>query len=464
MNWKETTAVYENDLIKDLQRLLAVESVKMEARPNAPFGLKCREALDEMLAMAKRDGFATQDIDGYAGVITYGEGEESVGVLGHLDIVPIGDGWSRDPYGSELVDGVLFGRGALDDKGPGMAAYYALKAIKDAGIKLKRKVMLIYGCDEESGMACMKYYREHGEIPTMGFVPDANFPLIYGEKGIYVFTLSGKVNTVIQTMEAGSRPNIVIGKANATVHAMSEEQERLFSFYLKSHQLNGNLRREADGSVRIYMEGKPFHAMAPFHGVNAGLHLLNFIGAAYDDAFARAIYALFGDWQGSGLGIAAEGARMGFLTLNTGVIEIKEGQVKIVNDIRYPIDVDAVQMKAQIAKQIEAGTLALTLAVSNDSAPLYVDPKSELVSTLEAIYRKHSGDETTPIMTIGGGTYARNFDQFVAYGPELPNMNQNVNMKIGGPHQEDEGIQISDLMMARAIYAESIAALAGETA
>lgn len=464
MNWKETTAVYENDLIKDLQRLLAVESVKMEARPNAPFGLKCREALDEMLAMAKRDGFAIQDIDGYAGVITYGEGEESVGVLGHLDIVPIGDGWSRDPYGSELVDGVLFGRGALDDKGPGMAAYYALKAIKDAGIKLKRKVMLIYGCDEESGMACMKYYREHGEIPTMGFVPDANFPLIYGEKGIYVFTLSGKVNTVIQTMEAGSRPNIVIGKANATVHAMSEEQERLFSFYLKSHQLNGNLRREADGSVRIYMEGKPFHAMAPFHGVNAGLHLLNFIGAAYDDAFARAIYALFGDWQGSGLGIAAEGARMGFLTLNTGVIEIKEGQVKIVNDIRYPIDVDAVQMKAQIAKQIEAGTLALTLAVSNDSAPLYVDPKSELVSTLEAIYRKHSGDETTPIMTIGGGTYARNFDQFVAYGPELPNMNQNVNMKIGGPHQEDEGIQISDLMMAMAIYAESIAALAGETA
>ncbi|WP_276834070.1 dipeptidase PepV [Massilicoli timonensis] len=464
MNWKERTAVYENDLIKDLQRLLAVESVKMEARPNAPFGLKCREALDEMLAMAKRDGFAIQDIDGYAGVITYGEGEESVGVLGHLDIVPIGDGWSRDPYGSELVDGVLFGRGALDDKGPGMAAYYALKAIKDAGIKLKRKVMLIYGCDEESGMACMKYYREHGEIPTMGFVPDANFPLIYGEKGIYVFTLSGKVNTVIQTMEAGSRPNIVIGKANATVHAMSEEQERLFSFYLKSHQLNGNLRREADGSVRIYMEGKPFHAMAPFHGVNAGLHLLNFIGAAYDDAFARAIYALFGDWQGSGLGIAAEGARMGFLTLNTGVIEIKEGQVKIVNDIRYPIDVDAVQMKAQIAKQIEAGTLALTLAVSNDSAPLYVDPKSELVSTLEAIYRKHSGDETTPIMTIGGGTYARNFDQFVAYGPELPNMNQNVNMKIGGPHQEDEGIQISDLMMAMAIYAESIAALAGETA
>ena len=179
MNWKERTAVYENDLIKDLQRLLAVESVKMEARPNAPFGLKCREALDEMLAMAKRDGFAIQDIDGYAGVITYGEGEESVGVLGHLDIVPIGDGWSLDPYGSELVDGVLFGRGALDDKGPGMAAYYALKAIKDAGIKLKRKVMLIYGCDEESGMACMKYYREHGEIPTMGVVPDSNFPMIY---------------------------------------------------------------------------------------------------------------------------------------------------------------------------------------------------------------------------------------------------------------------------------------------
>lgn len=462
MKWYELTKQYENEMLKDLRDLLAIESVKQEPQEKAPFGVGCRQVLDKMMEIAKRDGFEVLDLDGYACVISYGEGEESVGVLGHLDIVPIGDGWSYDPFGKDLVDGVLFGRGTIDDKGPGMAAYYALKAVKDAGIPLKRKVMLIYGCDEESGMGCMKYYKQHGEIPTMGFVPDANFPLIYGEKGIYVFELSGKVDTVIVSMKAGNRPNIVIGKATAVVKSMTKEQEQLFDFYLISHQLKGTRKVLENGQVELFIEGKPFHAMAPFNGVSAGLHLLNFIGSAYQDQFANTIYQQYGSWQGDGIGIAMEGARMGFLTLNTGIILIENGIAKVVVDIRYPIDVDVEVMKEKIKAANESNILQFSLKVLNDSAPLYVDPKSTLVSTLESIYRKYSGDQTTPIMTIGGGTYARTFENFVAFGPELPNMNQDLAIKVGGPHQEDEGVKVADLMLSMAIYAESIEQLAGK--
>ena len=156
---------------------------KASARAGAPFGEGCRKALDYMLELGRKEGFEVKDYDGYAGVISYGEGTESVGVLAHLDIVPLGDGWTKDPYGGEIEQGYLFGRGALDDKGPAMAGFYALKMLKDKGIQLDRKIMLILGCNEETGMECMKYYTQHGEIPTMGFTPDADFPVIYGEKG-----------------------------------------------------------------------------------------------------------------------------------------------------------------------------------------------------------------------------------------------------------------------------------------
>ena len=167
MDWKKCFTSYQDAFINDLRGLLAIDSTRDDssATINAPFGKGCRQALDYMFALAKRDGFTYQDYDGYAGVISYGDGKESVGVLAHLDIVPIGEGWTKDPFSGEIVDGYLFGRGSEDDKGPAMAAYYAMKMLKDQGIRLQRKVMLILGCDEESGMQCMEHYKKHGEIP-----------------------------------------------------------------------------------------------------------------------------------------------------------------------------------------------------------------------------------------------------------------------------------------------------------
>lgn len=234
MNWLEYTKNYEELFLSDLRGLINIPSLRNdeESREGAPFGEDIRRALDYMMELGKRDGFKVSDIDGYACVIEYGEGSETLGVLGHLDIVPLGEGWTKQPLGGEIVDGYMFGRGVIDDKGPGMAAYYSLKMIKDAGVQLNKRVMLIYGCDEETGMSCMDYYVKHAEVPQMGFVPDADFPVIYGEKGGLHLVLDGDVQTKIKSMNCGSRPNIVIGRAKALVDAKLDEEA--FAYYLKA--------------------------------------------------------------------------------------------------------------------------------------------------------------------------------------------------------------------------------------
>lgn len=463
MNWLEETKLYKDAFIEDLRKLIAIPSLRNdeEACANAPFGKGCRAALDYMMELGRREGFTVKDIDGYACVLEYGEGDESVGVLGHLDVVPIGEGWTKDPFGGEIIDGYMFGRGTGDDKGPSMAGFYALKMLKDKQIPLNKKIMLIYGCDEESGMECMDYYEKHGEIPTFGFVPDASFPLVYGEKGIMKVTLEGTCDTVIRSMHAGERPNIVIGKANAFLKQWNKEYEDKFIYYLESHQMEGGINY-LDDDVNVSMEGAFAHGAWPYKGVNAALHLLNYVGSAYKDRFAMDTYELLNDWMGKPLGIDFEGAYMGFLTMNTGIVDIEDGTVKITLDIRYPNEMTSEDIVQTIKEKLEERESSLHVSHVSDSKPLFVDPKSKLVTTLESVYREYTKDEFTPPMTMGGGTYARKLPNFVAYGPEFPNTVHDTDMEIGAAHQKDEAVKVDDLMMAIAIYAGALEALAKE--
>ena len=300
MDFNTEVLKYKDDFLKDLNTLVSYESVRDESTKaeNAPFGKNCRDVLDAMLDMAKRDGFETKDIDGYAGVVEYGKGDETFGVLGHLDIVPLGEGWTKDPLKVTLENGYIFGRGVMDDKGPALAGYYALKMIRDLNIPLKKRVMLITGCDEESGMECMNYYVDHAEVPQMGFVPDANFPVIYGEKGGLHVGLVSRDETVIKKLHAGSRPNIVIGKADVTVDVMSYQQEDLFKFYCATQGVKGSIKRSEEG-VTLHIDGAFAHAAMPYNGVNAAVLLLNFIGEAYNDQLSKDLYFLLKDWMGN---------------------------------------------------------------------------------------------------------------------------------------------------------------------
>lgn len=460
MDFRKLANEYTEAYLKDLNSLVSIESVrdKEHAADGMPFGPACRKALDTMLEIGQRDGFRTKNIDGYAGVIELGDGDESVGVLGHLDVVPLGDGWTKDPLKVTVDDGYVFGRGVLDDKGPVMAAYYAMKLLKEHNIPLKRKVMLIAGTDEESGMECMDYYKEHGEIPDLGFTPDADFPVIYAEKGHVHLRLLSEAPTVIKEFEGGLRPNIVIGQADALISSQDPKKE-LFAFYLKTNGLKGSMEETPEG-IRIHMEGTPAHAAMPYNGVNAGTHLLNFIGEAYDDQLSRDLYTLTKDWKGSPEKIDVDGVYMGFLTMNPGIITFKDGKADVLIDIRYPNDTTPEKILAGFEEACKELSSPVEAVLESTTEPLFVDPDSKLVSDLMASYRKYTKDDFTPAIAIGGGTYAKKFDNFVAFGPEKPAEVKTTDAFVGGCHQRDEGIKLDDLIEAIAIYADAIASLA----
>ncbi len=447
----------------DLERLVAVESVRdiEHAGPGAPFGPKVKEALETLLDIARRDGFETKNYDGYAGLITLGDGEESVGILGHLDVVPLGKGWQHDPLKLSEENGYLFGRGVLDDKGPLLAGYYALKLVRDAGIPLKRKVMLIAGTDEESGMGGIKEYVKTGPIPTMGFTPDADFPVIYGEKGNLHITLDSDAPTIIESFEAGERPNVVIAQAKAVLNTDKFDSDS-FDFFLRLNGLKGHGELK-DGKVHLFVEGKAAHGSVPYLGVNAAVHLLNYIGQAYDDSLAKDLYFLLQDWKGTPENIDINGVYMGFLTLNPGILTIKDGHTHVLIDIRYPNDTTP----EKVLKGFEEACFSLETpifpAIESSGKPLFVDPNSDLVKNLMASYATYSGDTFSPAITIGGGTYAKMFDNFVAFGPEKPWEKPPKDMKIGGCHEADEGISKKALLEAIAIYADAIVRLANQS-
>ncbi len=451
---------HQDNFLKDLNTLVEIESTRdmTSAKENAPFGNNCRKALDAMLSIASLDGFKTEDVDGYAGVVEYGNGQDSFGIVGHLDIVPLGEGWTKDPLKVTYKDGYVFGRGVMDDKGPVLAAYYALKLIKENNIQLNKRVKLIVGCDEESNMDCMKYYKEHAEIPSSGFSPDADFPVIYGEKGGLHVVLKSKDATIIKKMHAGSRPNIVIGKADAYVETMTDQQKAEFEFYLKAHHLNGSISNE-DGLVKIHMEGVSAHAAWPYNGNNAAVHLFNYIGISFNDQLSQDLYYMLQDWMGKPLGIHVEGSYMSCLTMSTGIVDIENNETSILIDIRYPNDVTGTEVVSKIAQAARKLESNIEVINESDSKPLFVDPSSKLVTDLMDVYMKYTKDTFHPATTIGGGTYARMFDNFVSFGPETPWIEDEIEDVVGGCHQADEGIRLSTLIKAIAIYAEAIVTL-----
>ena len=185
IDWTKEVEARKDDLLEDLQNLLRINSERDDAQatPEAPFGPGPVAGLKHMLAYGERDGFTVKNVDNYAGHIEYGEGDETLGIFGHMDVVPAGDGWETDPYEPVIKDGKIYARGASDDKGPSMAAYYAMKIIKELGLPVSKKIRFVVGSDEESGWGDMDYYFQHEEAPDFGFSPDAEFPIINGEKG-----------------------------------------------------------------------------------------------------------------------------------------------------------------------------------------------------------------------------------------------------------------------------------------
>lgn len=459
-NWYELAKAREDELITELRALLQIESVLDETKATAdmPFGPGPRAALDFMLEKGAAQGMTVKNIDNMAGHIEIGTGEELLGILCHVDVVPAGDlqTWTYPPFEGQIVDGKLYARGAIDDKGPTMAAWLAMKLVRDSGIEFKKRVRMIIGTDEESGFRCVDRYFEKEEMPSIGFAPDADFPLINAEKGIahVVFTQKGAVvDEQLVLFEAGKRTNMVPDVAMATLTTVSANAERNFQKFLAENVLEGSFAIEGTRYI-ITVKGKSAHAMEPEKGRNAAVYLAKFLqteltaGAGAD--FVRFIVEAFSEHYGKALALDFADDMSGPTTLNPGIVCFNETGGVIEVSMRYSVTYD---LEAQLTKaQQLLMDKPFTLDVASNSAPHYVPEDDTLVQTLLDVYRKHTGDHSKPLST-GGGTYARVMKKGVAFGMLYPG-------EADVAHQADEFVVVENLVKAAAIYAEAIVKLA----
>ncbi|SIT85505.1 dipeptidase PepV [Edaphobacillus lindanitolerans] len=461
MDWKTEAARSEAAMINDLQSLISINSVLDEstASEHAPFGEGPRRALDWMLEEGRKAGMTVKDIDGKAGHIEMGEGPELLGILCHVDVVPAGDGWTTPPFQADVRDGKVFGRGTIDDKGPTIAAWHAMKLVKESGIPLNKRVRLIIGADEESGFRCMDRYFETEEMPDIGFAPDADFPIIHAEKGIAGLVFSqGPFNGTgpLASFRSGSRTNMVPDEAVADIRLPEEALCGPFEEFVREHGLEGEIRSGGEADCRLFLKGRAAHAMEPEDGINAGIRLAEFLDPYMDGDAARFtsfVLQAFGEGsRGHSLGLGYRDEISGETTLNAGILAYNEesgGEVSVSMrySVTYPLD-----EKLSACRNVLEGS-GFGLDLSSDSPPHHVDADDPFIRTLQHVYERQTG-EKAELLAIGGGTYARTLEKGVAFGMLFP----------GRPdvaHQADEYVDVEDLVKAAGIYADAIAELAG---
>lgn len=440
----------KENIINALCNLIKFNSVSIENNNDEnPFGKNCTDALNYTLNLANSMGFKTKNIDNYCGYIEFGEGEELVGIIGHLDVVPANttDGWTTPPFEPCIRDGKIFGRGSIDDKGPVIASLYAMKAIMD-NIKISKRVRLILGLNEEKSWKCINYYKAHEECPSIGFSPDANFPAIYAEKGIMSIELKNKFN--IKNFEI-----INIDCQNNAINVVP----KYCCITLKKTK-NSNINLTSDDNIKISYNnneikiesfGVASHAAHPELGNNAITNLVEYLlkNFEFSSDYLKFIYdnGIFDITSPKFLGEKVVD-ETGILTSNVAILDFENDNLIIKINLRVPCTykLDTIFEKYQsITESLEVSKLGV-------QEPLYTPKDDYLVKTLVSIFNKKTGLNESPI-AIGGGTYARAFKNFISYGATMPGDKDMC-------HQVDEFIEIDKLILSAKIYAEAIYELA----
>lgn len=460
---------YEADIIKTTRELIQIKSVEEKAEKDSPFGPGVRKVLEYFLDRARNLGLKTRNVDNYGGHVEIGQGEEILAVLCHLDVVPAGDNWTQDPFGGELKDDKIFGRGAIDNKGPAATVLYSLKALEEAESDLNKRVRLILGTDEESGWQGLDYYLQQEENPDMAFSPDASFPVIHAEKGILVFSLNktfsgdqkkhtqkSNLHRII-SIKGGNAPNMVPDSCQAILKsAKPEKLQTIIKTAIENCNFDLELIAGDNGDFLLKSYGSSAHGSMPEEGQNAISQLMVFLSEL--DIFQGEIIKLVQFYQqyigmeynGESLGCNLTDEISGKLIFNVGMVDINRQQAKIIINVRYPVTFVKKDIYSRIQEKIR--DKKIIIEELEYFAPLHMPINDPLVENLMQVYEKITGEKSTP-KAIGGGTYARALENSVAFGPRFP----------GRPklaHQADEYIKISDLIDCARIYTAAIYNLA----
>lgn len=446
MEIQERVKSYEEAMLNDLATLVSYNSVQGEPQPDAPFGEVPAACLDKALEIAEGYGFAVKNVDHYAGYAEIGEGEQVIGVLAHLDVVPAGEGWKTDPFTLTRDGDRVYGRGTSDDKGAVVASMIAMKVLKDMNVPLTKRIRLILGTNEETGSKCLAHYVEKEGHIDMGFTPDGTFPGVHGEKGALGLDFES-IRTQIKEIRGGVASNVVCNHCTMIVasEAVSEEALRLA---LEKHPVTFEIKPE-QGDLIVDVYGTAAHASTPKLGVNAIGELMAALAeAGMQDDFVEFYNRRIGtSCDGAGCDCQVED-EYGPLTFSNGIIKMENGVIRGTIDIRFPVTMNS----RQIASRIEAALAGETqgkITVRSQMEPLFFPIDSPLVSRLLQAYQEVTGDLESKPITMGGGTYAKGIHNCIAFGCEF--MGEDCHI-----HDANEFVRIDCLLQQAEIYVHAL--------
>ncbi|CIU29887.1 ArcT [Streptococcus pneumoniae] len=439
----DITNQVKDEFLISLKTLISYPSVLNEGENGTPFGQAIQDVLEKTLEICQDIGFTTYlDPKGYYGYAEIGQGAELLAILCHLDVVPSGDeaDWQTPPFEATIKDGWVFGRGVQDDKGPSLAALYAVKSLLDQGIQFKKRVRFIFGTDEETLWRCMARYNTIEEQASMGFAPDSSFPLTYAEKGLLQVKLHGPGSDQLE-LEVGGAFNVVPDKTNY--------QGPLYEQVCNGLKEAGYDYQSTEQTVTVL--GVPKHAKDASQGINAVIRLATIL-APLQEHPALSFLATQAGQDGTGRQIFGDIADepSGHLSFNVAGLMINHERSEIRIDIRTPVLADKEELVELLTRC--AQNYQLRYEEFDYLAPLYVAKDSKLVSTLMQIYQEKTGDNS-PAISSGGATFARTMPNCVAFGALFPGAKQTE-------HQANECAVLEDLYRAMDIYAEAVYRLA----
>ena len=443
------TSKYQKPLLKSLEEFVAINSCYDESTVNEtnPFGAGVSDALNYITNLARLDGFEVTNYDNKVVEIIYGRGPKNLTILAHADVVPAGDGWIDPPFKMVEKKGVLYGRGVSDDKGPLLASYYALKALRDAGMLGGYEIRFLVGGNEESGSLCMHHYFNvlKKKQPTLGFSPDSDFPLIYAEKGISNFSVKAKVNVPsLISIKGGTASNAVIDKCELKIDLNVD-----FLHYIMEHYHRNEAEiLTVDDVTTVTFFGKAAHGSTPEKGINAGMLALKALAGFTKNPTLTRLVSLYEPLDGKGYNAAGHSKDMGHNSSNVGLISYKDGVLELTVNFRYVNTCDLKELTANI-KEANKG---FEVKFEETNRLLYFSQDDILIKTLLKVYQDETGDLKSKPLAIGGGTYAKCADNVVAFGMQFPGFDSLM-------HSPGEMTKKDDLFKAMGIYASAIYAL-----
>lgn len=455
--------MHKNEIIKNTQELINIPSFYNESNnKDMPFGESVNNALKYMLNLGEYLGFKTKNIDGYCGYIEFGSGE-LFGIVGHLDVVPASNNWTYPPFDSKVVDNKIYGRGAIDDKGPVIAVVYAMKYVMD-NCNIKKRVRLILGLNEERDWKCIKYYKEHEEIPSFGFTPDAYFPCIYSEKRVYSIELSSIYDNkkiIPENINCNNNAINVVPKYCSIILKINnikiDEIINFINSLIKKYKYNIKIKKINNIKLELISYGREAHASTPEMGDNAiskVLIILNDILNKYNSN--NSLLNFFSKYINTKYYLKLNiknNAKDNIIINNVGNITLEKNKLRLKLNLRIPNNISYKEIDKTF-KNIIKEYKNINYKVIENKDGLFIDKNNKLIKILCNVFNNEIKGNYKPIIS-GGATYARAFKNFVAYGANLPN---NIDMS----HKTDEYISIDNLLLALRVYAKAIYELTKE--